>query len=145
MPRTPSQKSIDVRRSAPVSVMWWMPWAWIFRMTRALSRLLRSHAHAGATLGDQRDVRGLDRFVFWVRTREADARQHMPKSGAHLEHRERGAQTAAATASERDPCKRRRFLVAEPALGAKGFGVGVLVAPVHERDRGHHGHAGRQP
>src|SRR4051794_21016571 len=26
MPRTPSQKSIDVWRLAPTSVMWWTPW-----------------------------------------------------------------------------------------------------------------------
>src|SRR3954454_21484502 len=30
IPRTPSQKSIDVRRSAPTIVMWWTPWLWSF-------------------------------------------------------------------------------------------------------------------
>src|SRR6187397_670482 len=33
MPRTPSQKSIEVCRSAPTSVMWWTPWAWSLRMS----------------------------------------------------------------------------------------------------------------
>src|SRR6185437_14389755 len=35
MPSTPSQKSIDVRRSAPTSVMWWTPWLWILRIVAA--------------------------------------------------------------------------------------------------------------
>src|SRR5689334_11894382 len=39
MPSTPSQKSIDVRRSAPTSVMWWTPWLWSFRMGE-VSRLV---------------------------------------------------------------------------------------------------------
>ena len=30
MPSTPSQKSIDVCRSAPVRVMWCTPWLWSF-------------------------------------------------------------------------------------------------------------------
>src|SRR5215216_5777071 len=32
MPSTPSQKSIEVCRSAPTSVMWWTPWLWSFRI-----------------------------------------------------------------------------------------------------------------
>ena len=32
IPSTPSQKSIDVWRSAPTIVMWWTPWLWSFRM-----------------------------------------------------------------------------------------------------------------
>src|SRR5215216_3068090 len=32
MPSTPSQKSIDVWRSAPTIVMWWTPWLWSFRI-----------------------------------------------------------------------------------------------------------------
>src|SRR3954466_11960435 len=32
IPSTPSQKSIDVCRSAPTRVMWWTPWVWSFRM-----------------------------------------------------------------------------------------------------------------
>src|SRR4051812_36643502 len=36
MPSTPSQKSIDVCRSAPTIVMWWTPWLWSFRMFLAL-------------------------------------------------------------------------------------------------------------
>src|SRR3954453_2561282 len=32
MPRTPSQKSIDVFRSAPTIVMWWTPWLWSLRI-----------------------------------------------------------------------------------------------------------------
>src|SRR4051794_10593384 len=39
MPRTPSQKSIDIWRSAPTSVMWWTPWLWIFRMWGKLPAL----------------------------------------------------------------------------------------------------------
>src|SRR3954468_8420130 len=31
MPSTPSQKSIEVCRSAPTSVMWWTPWLWSLR------------------------------------------------------------------------------------------------------------------
>src|SRR3954447_7295145 len=34
MPSTPSQKSIEVRRSAPTIVMWWTPWLWSFLMVR---------------------------------------------------------------------------------------------------------------
>src|ERR1700688_749254 len=30
MPSTPSQKSIDICRPAPVSVMWCTPWLWSF-------------------------------------------------------------------------------------------------------------------
>src|SRR5262249_55466519 len=33
IPRTPSQKSIDVCRSAPTIVMWWTPWLCSFRMS----------------------------------------------------------------------------------------------------------------
>jgi hypothetical protein len=36
IPSTPSQKSIEVCRSAPTSVMWWTPWVWILRMVIAL-------------------------------------------------------------------------------------------------------------
>src|ERR687885_73054 len=32
MPSTPSQKPIDVWRSAPTSVMWWTPWLWSLRI-----------------------------------------------------------------------------------------------------------------
>ena len=32
MPSTPSQKSIDVCRSAPTIVMWWTPWLWSLRI-----------------------------------------------------------------------------------------------------------------
>src|SRR3954451_17417057 len=32
IPSTPSQKSIDVRRSAPTIVMWWTPWLCSLRM-----------------------------------------------------------------------------------------------------------------
>src|SRR5919202_4612140 len=35
MPSTPSQKSIDVWRSAPTMVMWWTPWLCSFRMGRS--------------------------------------------------------------------------------------------------------------
>ena len=35
IPSRPSQKSIDVWRPAPVSVMWWTPCDWILRMPRA--------------------------------------------------------------------------------------------------------------
>ena len=38
MPSTPSQKSIDVCRSAPTIVMWWTPWLWILRMRASLDR-----------------------------------------------------------------------------------------------------------
>src|SRR3954447_11746189 len=39
MPSTPSQKSIDVRRSAPTIVMWWTPSLWSLRIVwRDLSR-----------------------------------------------------------------------------------------------------------
>src|SRR3954454_15638735 len=31
MPSTPTQKSIEVWRSAPTSVMWWTPWLWSLR------------------------------------------------------------------------------------------------------------------
>src|SRR4051795_11941132 len=33
IPSVPSQKSIDVCRSAPTSVMWWTPWLWMIRMS----------------------------------------------------------------------------------------------------------------
>src|SRR3954468_78754 len=36
IPSTPSQKSIDVRRSAPTRVMWWTPWACSFRTVLTL-------------------------------------------------------------------------------------------------------------
>src|SRR5215213_3062940 len=37
MPRTPSQKAIDVWRSAPTIVMWWTPWLWSFRIWTSVS------------------------------------------------------------------------------------------------------------
>ena len=39
MPSTPSQKSIDVCRFAPTSVMWWTPWVWSLRIARDPSPL----------------------------------------------------------------------------------------------------------
>src|SRR3954452_2094162 len=36
IPSTPSQKSIDVRRSAPTIVMWCTPWLWSLRMAGTL-------------------------------------------------------------------------------------------------------------
>src|SRR3954471_7056427 len=33
MPSKPSQKSIEVCRSAPTMVMWWTPWVWSFLMS----------------------------------------------------------------------------------------------------------------
>src|SRR5512133_961711 len=38
IPSTPSQKSIDVCRSAPTIVMWWTPWLWILRIQASLDR-----------------------------------------------------------------------------------------------------------
>src|SRR3954451_3457993 len=38
MPSTPSQKSIDVCRSAPTIVMWWTPWLWSLRIGGGLLR-----------------------------------------------------------------------------------------------------------
>src|SRR6478752_4734953 len=40
MPSTPSQKSIEVCRSAPTIVMWWTPWVWSLRMALGC-RILR--------------------------------------------------------------------------------------------------------
>src|SRR6185312_13835833 len=40
MPRTPSQKSIDVCRSAPTIVMWWTPWLCSFRIGYRLDLVL---------------------------------------------------------------------------------------------------------
>src|SRR4051794_20208266 len=39
IPSTPSQKSIDVRRSAPTIVMWWTPWLCSFRIDPPVSVL----------------------------------------------------------------------------------------------------------
>src|SRR5579863_3218353 len=39
MPSTPSQKSIDVCRLAPVSVMWCTPWLWSFCMVPTLNSI----------------------------------------------------------------------------------------------------------
>src|ERR687893_1825276 len=36
MPSTPSQKPIEVWRSAPTIVMWWTPWDWSFRIRLVL-------------------------------------------------------------------------------------------------------------
>jgi modulator of FtsH protease len=36
IPSTPSQKSIDVWRSAPTIVMWWTPWDWSLRTSTVL-------------------------------------------------------------------------------------------------------------
>src|SRR3954447_4521301 len=49
IPRTPSQKSIDVRRSAPTIVMWWTAWLWSFRtaLFRATLHPLGRHMSAG--------------------------------------------------------------------------------------------------
>src|SRR3954468_9733287 len=38
MPSRPSQKSIDVWRSAPTMVMWWTPWDWSLRIARRTLR-----------------------------------------------------------------------------------------------------------
>src|SRR3954453_5610601 len=60
MPRTPSQKSIDVCRPAPTIVMWWTPWLCSFRkrtprlvldelrlVLAARQRVPRHEIHAG--------------------------------------------------------------------------------------------------
>src|SRR4051794_7533854 len=64
MPSTPSQKSIDVCRSAPTIVMWWTPWVWSLRIAarslpdrapcRHPARLVSAHP-----LGGLRRVHGV--------------------------------------------------------------------------------------
>src|SRR5215210_982865 len=56
MPSTPSQKSIDVWRSAPTMVMWWTPWLWSFRISaRSASQAKRSELYAPRAAGDPCD------------------------------------------------------------------------------------------
>src|SRR3954467_12663400 len=49
---TPSQKSIEVWRSAPVRVMWWTPWLWSLRMglARDLTTARAGEHHRGLDL-----------------------------------------------------------------------------------------------
>src|SRR3954471_2830664 len=54
MPSTPSQKSIDVCRSAPTIVMWWTPWLCSFRMSLPLA-LDQSRLVLAALQGAPRD------------------------------------------------------------------------------------------
>src|SRR3954470_24510217 len=51
IPSTPSQKSIDVCRSAPTMVMWWTPWLWSLR-TRSLRSVLNQFRLVLAPLQD---------------------------------------------------------------------------------------------
>src|SRR6266545_2191978 len=55
MPSTPSQKSIDVCRSAPTIVMWWTPWLWSFRMCSLASVLDELRLVFAATQASERD------------------------------------------------------------------------------------------
>src|SRR4051795_8800531 len=52
MPSRPSQKSIDVCRSAPTSVMWWTPWDWSLRIA------LETLRHASRPAQRQHQRRG---------------------------------------------------------------------------------------
>src|SRR3954454_21703358 len=69
IPSTPSQKSIDVWRSAPTSVMWWTPWVWSLR-TPTLYSVAR-HAPRGTLKDHERSLRHLRRH-----DPGAGARQH---------------------------------------------------------------------
>src|SRR4051812_38510093 len=54
MPSTPSQKSIDVCRSAPTSVTWWTPWLWSLRIAPCYAQRLACRqpgATGGGTMG----------------------------------------------------------------------------------------------
>src|SRR4051812_24221733 len=60
MPSTPSQKSIDVCRSAPTMVMWWTPWLWSLRMEdlyRLDGMLQWGHDDRRRAAGHERAVR----------------------------------------------------------------------------------------
>src|SRR5690242_2019778 len=62
IPSTPSQKSIDVCRSAPTIVMWWTPWVWSLRIAarpRSACRCCLGLAQPAGELLEQRprDVR----------------------------------------------------------------------------------------
>src|SRR5215475_12284501 len=63
MPRTPSQKPIDVCRSAPTIVMWWTPWLWSFRIGLVLDEFRLVLAALQAPPRDELDARLDDEYV----------------------------------------------------------------------------------
>src|SRR3954471_3089433 len=117
IPSTPSQKSIDVRRSAPTIVMWWTPWLCSLRMPLlpldqlrfVLAALQGSPRHQlDARLDDQRTTQTLA-----DRVREFHTRPHV--------------------ARELDGDRQRRIL-----LDARGGGAHEDVAADVGRERAHH-------
>src|SRR4051794_28332924 len=95
MPSTPSQKSIDVRRSAPTIVMWWTPWLCSLRM-----KLL-----------------ALDQFRFVLAAlqgsprHQLDARLHDERPSHTVADRVREFHTRPRVAGELDGDRQRRVLL----------------------------------
>src|SRR3954467_8186247 len=117
IPSTPSQKSIDVRRSAPTIVMWWTPWLCSLRM-----KLL-----------------ALDQFRFVLAAlqgsprHQLDARLDDQRTTQTLADRVREFHTRPGVARELDGDRQRRVL-----FDARGGGPHEDVAADVGRERAHH-------
>src|SRR3954467_8706408 len=117
IPSTPSQKSIDVRRSAPTIVMWWTPWLCSLRM-----KLL-----------------ALDQFRFVLAAlqgsprHQLDARLDDQRTTQTLADRVRKFHTGSRVAGELDGDRQRRIL-----LDARDGGTHEDVAADVGRERADH-------
>src|SRR3954470_2802724 len=124
MPSTPSQKSIDVRRSAPTIVMWWTPWLWSLRIS------------GRSPLGGRLE---LDEFRLVLAAlqgapgNELDARLHDERRAQLLVDRVGEGVVGAGAARELDAHRQRRLL-----LDAGRAGADQDVAADLRREAAHH-------
>src|SRR4051812_39496605 len=109
IPSTPSQKSIEVRRSAPTRVMWWTPWLWSLRMPGTLRPPGQRAGQPGAR--DQRHAGEDERAAGQRAGRDALAEEDRGPQHAEDRHEERDRQRA-----------RRAHLGHEPEVQEVGHG-----------------------
>src|SRR4029077_15763415 len=76
---------------------------------------------------------------------QRSALQDRAQDAAHLKARERRSEAAPPSPAERDPGVGRALAAVDEPLGLKALGFREQGrVRVHQRDRGHHGHARRQ-
>src|SRR3954451_8007371 len=92
IPSRPSQKSIEVWRSAPTIVMWWTPWLWSLRMRGTLRPL--GHGAREPEAGDERDAGEDQRAAGERAERHALAEEHRRPQDAEDRHQEGDRQRA---------------------------------------------------
>src|SRR4051812_50197737 len=119
MPSTPSQKSIDVWRSAPTIVMWWTPWLWSFRIRRFLAGC--GPCRSARLVHDLRELAARVRSRVEAPARRAPHRAQPLEAGRNLGHLRQalGHLVAALGAAPEGDGERERHAKARRHRGAR--------------------------